>query len=203
MEFGEKLQSLRKSKGITQEEFARQIFVSRAAVSKWESGRGYPNIESLKEISEFFSVSIDALLSGDKLISIAQRENKENIRSICDTVFGIVDLFFLMLIVLPVYPDAVGGIVYSVSLIDYIQTSLLNRTVYWVMYCMLLLSGIMKLLIKHKAERIKKSVTFFSFALNTFAVVFLALTREAYAVVVTFLLLITKIMITFKAFKGK
>lgn len=204
MEFGEKLQSLRKSMGITQEELARQIFVSRAAVSKWESGRGYPNIESLKEISEFFSVSIDALLSGDKLISIAQRENKENIKSICDTVFGIADLFFLMLIVLPVYPDAVDGIVYSVSLIDYIQTSVLNRTVYWVIYCMLLLSGIMKLLlIKHKAERIKKSVTFFSFALNTFAVVFLALTREAYAVVVAFLLLITKVMITFKAFKGK
>ena len=46
MEFNEKLQQLRKSKGLTQEELAQAIYVSRTAVSKWESGRGYPNIES-------------------------------------------------------------------------------------------------------------------------------------------------------------
>ena len=49
MEFNEKLQELRKGKGLTQEELAQAIFVSRTAVSKWESGRGYPNIDSLKE----------------------------------------------------------------------------------------------------------------------------------------------------------
>lgn len=42
MEFHEKLQELRRQKGLTQEELASQLFVSRAAVSKWESGRGYP-----------------------------------------------------------------------------------------------------------------------------------------------------------------
>ena len=47
MEFNEKLQELRKGKGLTQEELAQAIFVSRTAVSKWESGRGYPNIDSL------------------------------------------------------------------------------------------------------------------------------------------------------------
>lgn len=54
MEFGEKLQELRKSKGLTQEELAEALYVSRTAISKWESSRGYPNIESLKEISSFF-----------------------------------------------------------------------------------------------------------------------------------------------------
>ena len=58
MEFNEKLQELRKQKGLTQEELAAQLFVSRAAVSKWESGRGHPGIDSLKAISRFFSVSI-------------------------------------------------------------------------------------------------------------------------------------------------
>ena len=82
MEFNEKLQELRKSKGMTQEELAKELYVSRTAVSKWESGRGYPNIESLKEISKYFSVSIDELLSGDKLISIAEKENKDNITSV-------------------------------------------------------------------------------------------------------------------------
>lgn len=59
MEFNEKLQELRKSRGLTQEELAEALFVSRTAVSKWESGRGYPSIDSLKEISKYFSVTID------------------------------------------------------------------------------------------------------------------------------------------------
>ena len=66
MEFHEKLQELRKSRGLTQEELAEALFVSRTAISKWESGRGYPSIDSLKEISSYFSVSIDDLLSGEQ-----------------------------------------------------------------------------------------------------------------------------------------
>lgn len=84
MEFGEKLQELRKSRGLTQQELAEALYVSRTAISKWESGRGYPSIDSLKEISGFFSVSIDDLLSGEKLVSLAKKENQSNIRHICD-----------------------------------------------------------------------------------------------------------------------
>lgn len=54
MEFNEKLQQLRKKNNLTQEQLAEQLFVSRTAVSKWESGKGYPNIESLKSISKLF-----------------------------------------------------------------------------------------------------------------------------------------------------
>lgn len=43
------------------------LYVSRAAVSKWESGRGYPNLESLKAIAKLFSVTVDELLSSDEL----------------------------------------------------------------------------------------------------------------------------------------
>lgn len=70
MELSEKLQELRKEKGLTQEELAEALFVSRTAISKWESGRGVPNIESLKAISKFFSVSIDELLSGEEILKI-------------------------------------------------------------------------------------------------------------------------------------
>ena len=59
MEFHEKLQSLRKQKGLTQEELAAFLFVSRAAVSKWESARGYPGIDSLKALAKFFGITID------------------------------------------------------------------------------------------------------------------------------------------------
>ena len=63
MEFHEKLQELRKNSGLTQEELAEVLFVSRTAISKWESGRGLPSIDSLKAISNYFSVTIDDLLS--------------------------------------------------------------------------------------------------------------------------------------------
>ena len=92
MEFSEKLQNLRKNKGLTQEELAEKLYVSRTAVSKWESGRGYPSIDSIKEIASLFSVTIDELLSSEKILSLAEKENKSNIQKICNLLFGIVDL---------------------------------------------------------------------------------------------------------------
>ena len=79
MEFSEKMQQLRKEKELTQEQLAEQLYVSRTAISKWESGKGYPNIESLKSISKLFSVSIDDLLSGEELISLAASEKRSKI----------------------------------------------------------------------------------------------------------------------------
>lgn len=55
MEFNERLQKLRTGKNLTQEELAQKLYVSRSAISKWESGRGYPSIDSLKAIARFFS----------------------------------------------------------------------------------------------------------------------------------------------------
>ena len=72
MEFNEKLQELRKQRKMTQEELAAELYVSRTAVSKWESGRGYPGIESLKAIARLFSVTVDELLSSDKLLMIVE-----------------------------------------------------------------------------------------------------------------------------------
>ena len=107
MEFHEKLQELRKDRGITQEELAQALYVSRTAISKWESGRGYPSIDSLKAIAVYFSITIDELLSGDKLLSIAEKENKANLRNVCDLLVGILDVCTFILIVLPLYPNMV------------------------------------------------------------------------------------------------
>ena len=105
MEFNEKLQELRKQKGITQEELAEALFVSRTAVSKWESGRGYPNIESLKALSKFFSVSLDELLSGDEILSIAERDGKQRERHSRDLVFGLLDCSVAMFLFLPFFGE--------------------------------------------------------------------------------------------------
>ncbi len=202
MEFSEKLQELRKNKGLTQEELAEILYVSRTAVSKWESGRGYPNIDSLKEISKFFEVTIDDLLSGEKLLSIAEKENKSTIRNMCDVLFGIVDLCSFILVVLPLYPNTIDGFIYSVSLLNYTETSSRNLIVYWVMFISLFAVGVIKIILtKTKAEKGNKILLTLSIALNIFVVIFLTLTREVYAVVVAFLFLITKSGILLKYFR--
>ena len=72
--FGENIKSLRKTKGLTQEEFANSIGVSFQTVSKWERGDSYPDITILPIISEYFETTVDALLGIDK----SKREQKVN-----------------------------------------------------------------------------------------------------------------------------
>ncbi len=62
MIFPEKLQVLRKSKGLTQEELAQKLNVSRQAVAKWESGQAYPDIANLIQLSNMMHVTVDYLV---------------------------------------------------------------------------------------------------------------------------------------------
>lgn len=193
MEFYEKLQELRKGRGLTQEELAEALYVSRTAISKWETGRGYPSIDSLKEISNYFSVTIDELLSSDKLLSIAEKENKENLQNMCDRLFGMIDVCYFMLISLPLYPNMVNGYIYSVNLWEYTQTTELNYLLYWIMYSSFVILGIIKLLLaKFRSEKYNQAMTGISMIQGIALVLFLAVTREVYAVVVAFLLLVMK-----------
>lgn len=199
MEFNEKLQELRKNRGLTQEELAEALYVSRAAISKWESGRGYPNIDSIKEISNFFSVTIDDLLSSEKLLSIAEKENQTNIKNICNLLFGLVDICTFILILLPLYPNKVNNFVYSVKLINYTQTTILNRLIYWIMFILLILIGITKLILtKLNKEQLNQITTCLSILISILLILFLALAKEAYAIMIVFMLLIMKGLILLK-----
>ncbi|MBO7136579.1 MAG: helix-turn-helix transcriptional regulator, partial [Spirochaetaceae bacterium] len=62
MNFADKLKELRKQKGISQEQLAEKIHVSRQAITKWETGIGIPDIENLLAISSLFNESLDSLL---------------------------------------------------------------------------------------------------------------------------------------------
>ena len=66
MNFGEKLQILRKERGLSQEQFAAQLMVSRQAISKWELGESKPDIDKIIQISNVFNVSIDYLLKDEE-----------------------------------------------------------------------------------------------------------------------------------------
>ena len=199
MEFHEKLQELRKSRGLTQEELAEALYVSRTAISKWESGRGYPSIDSLKEIASYFSVTIDELLSGEKLLSIAEKENKSNLLGMCDFLFGMMDVCSLLLIILPLYPNLVEGYIYSVNLFAYTQASTFHRTIYWIMLLLLIAVGMLKIMLTElKIKKVNRLVTVTSMFLSILTVLFLAMAREAYAIMVVFLLLVIKGMLLLK-----
>lgn len=200
MEFHEKLQELRKNKGLTQEELAQALYVSRTAISKWESGRGYPSIDSLKEISKYFSVTIDDLLSGEKLLLIAEKENKSNIRNMCNFLFGIVDICSLLLIVLPLYPKTIDGYIYSVNLFAYVETTFFNRFIYWILFLSLILTGMVMILLTKLKQKYYKIIKDISIGIHILTVLFLGLTREAYAIIVAFLLLVIKGIIFLKLF---
>ena len=130
MEFNEKLQHLRKQKHLTQEQLAEKLYVSRAAVSKWESGKGYPNIESLKAVSELFSVSIDDLLSGKELLTLAEKENRSNINTIYGLIFGILDMITAVFFILPLFGQEDKDYIRMVTLFSNTTISAPIKTIY-------------------------------------------------------------------------
>jgi len=77
MKFYEKLRKLRKEKGLSQEEFAEMLNVSRQSVSKWESGQSYPETDKLITISEIFGVTLDSLIKDAEL----ENDNNNSISS--------------------------------------------------------------------------------------------------------------------------
>lgn len=193
MELNEKLQELRKNKGLTQEELAAALYVSRTAVSKWESGRGLPSIDSLKQISAFFDVSIDDLLSADKALSLAEQENKASQRSFCDLLLGISDLCAILLILLPLYPHVDGKTVYAVDFFTYAKTAAFSGWIFAFLFAGLILTGAVKIgSVCGKTETAQPLLTGISLCISIAAVLLLAVTRNAYATSLTFLLLVIK-----------
>ena len=79
MNFSEKLQVLRRSKGFTQEKLANELYVSRQAVAKWESGIVYPDIANLIQISNLMHVTIDYLVRDQECSVTPVKSNAEDI----------------------------------------------------------------------------------------------------------------------------
>ena len=114
MEFHEKLQKLRADEGLTQEELAEKLYVSRTAISKWESGRGYPSIDSLKTIAKHFHVTLDELIGTEEIVTLAEQDKKDAVKKHTALLCGILDCFTVLMLFLPVYASHGTGAVSSV-----------------------------------------------------------------------------------------
>lgn len=199
MEFNEKLQELRRKKEITQEELAIALYVSRTAISKWESGRGYPNIDSLKAIAKFFGVTIDELLSGDELLTIAEEDNINKKNHFCDLILGLIDISTSMLFVLPFFAQKVNGKISEVSLLQLTENSPYLRVIYFILISTIIVFGILILSLQNFNQiiwmRIKVKI---SLILNIVATFVFIISLQPYAAIFLFVFLIIKILLVAK-----
>ena len=199
MTFGEKLRKLRTDRGLTQDDLAEKIYVTRTAISKWESDRGYSNIDSLKAISKFFSVSIDDLLSPDEVLTIAEQDNKQKETRFKDLVYALLDLCISMLLFLPFFAEDADGIIQSVSLIalDGVQTYL--KIAYLAVVIGMTVMGVLTLTLQNcQAAVWVKSKTTASLALGAILVLLLMISSQPYAAVFAFVLLTIKALMLIK-----
>ena len=196
MEFHEKLQQLRKKHNLTQEQLAEQLYVSRTAVSKWESGRGYPNLESLKTISKLFSVSIDELLSNNELLELAETENRTNLRRVSSVVFGMLDLTTAVFLFLPLLGQQEGDLIRSVSLFEHTGLSPFLRTLYFLTLIVTSSFGLVEMLLDlSNWEKDLGICKICSIVLYAAAILLFAISRQPYITALLFLLFMVKIIL--------
>ena len=191
MEFHEKLQELRRRKGLTQEDVAAELFVSRAAVSKWESGRGYPNIDSLKAIARFYGVSIDDLLSGDELLTIAEEDQKAQEDRFCHQVFGLLDLCTLLWCFLPLFAQRMEDAVLGVSLLVLTGVAGYMKAAYFAFVITEAILGAVTLTARKPGHGV-------SLAVNGAGVLLFSLSLQPYAAALSFVFLMIKVFLLIK-----
>ncbi len=199
MEFNEKLQELRKQKGFTQEELADKLFVSRTAVSKWEAGRGYPNIESLKAIAKFFDVTVDELLSGEELLTLSEADNRIKENHFCDIVYGLLDIGAAMLIFLPFFAQKSESIIQGVSLLLLTSIAWYLKWCYYAVVIGIIIIGVATLSLQNLEHSFwvhnKRKI---SLLLNTVGVFMFVIGQQPYAATFLFVFLIIKVLMIIK-----
>ena len=191
MEFHEKLQELRRRRGMTQEDVAEQIYVSRAAVSKWESGRGYPNIDSLKSIARFYGVTVDELLSGDELLTIAEEDGKDRENRFRELVFGLLDICTVLCLFLPLFAQRMEGAVLGVSLLALTGAAGYMKAAYIGFVAVQTILGVLTLTVRKPSDGI-------SLALNGLGVLLFSLSLQPYAAAFSFVFLMIKVFLLIK-----
>lgn len=199
MEFREKLQELRKQKHLTQEELAQSLYVSRTAISKWESGRGFPNIESVKAISKFFSISLDELLSGEEILTIAENDQKQKQRTAINLIFGLLDCGIALLLCLPFFGQKSDGVIREVPLINLSEIQPYLKTAYFAFVCIMIVLGIMTLALQNCRQRLwTQSKNILSLALSAIGVCLFIISQQPYPAIFVFTFLIIKVLMLIK-----
>ena len=192
MEFHEKLQKLRKSRSLTQEELAEALFVSRTAVSKWESGKGYPNIDSLKELARFFSVTIDELIGSDEIMLAAEHEKSAYVSKTTTLICCTLDLLTALLFVIPVFGNGAASPA-PVSLFGMTAVRAWIRAVFAVILGVTVLNGVCGVILTSFEKPVwNRHRLITGVALSILGVCVFLMARQPYAGIVCFAFLVIK-----------
>ena len=175
MDFSEKLKQLRQNKKWTQDELAEKLFISRTAISKWESGRGFPSIESLKALSKVFDVSIDELLSNSELISIAENDKKKQTQKFHHLLLGSLDCLVGLLILLPIFGQAQEKHIVFVSLWQLNPETIWLKLILSIVVILTMLLGIFEILYANREQSFLVKI---SLILTVICTSFFILTRH-------------------------
>lgn len=197
MELSEKIQKLRKENNLTQEQFAEKIFVSRTAVSKWETGRGTPSIDSLQMIANKFNIKLDDLLSGEEIVEIVKTETNERITRIVSFADAIVNMCAILAIILPLYKIEADGFYYStyVGNVDGWQ-----GIAFGIISVAIVICGILEaVLLSLKMYKPQSMLKICASVINTLAIILCILSLHPYPAIFFFVFLIIKGIITIKA----
>ena len=200
MELHQKLQELRKQKGLTQEQVATTLYVSRTAVSKWESGRGYPNVDSLRAIAKFYEITLDELLSSDELLTLAEADSARRGARFCDLVFGMLDVCMLLFLCLPLFAARGEGTVRAVSLLALDGVRLYLKVLYLTATVATSITGVLTLALQNTPAPLwVKHKRMLSLASGAAATLLFILGGQPYAATFAFALLAIKALTLFKS----
>lgn len=184
---------------MTQEQFAEKLYVSKTAVSKWESGKGYPSIDSLKYISKLFNISIDELLSSEEILDIAENENVYNINKFNNLVYSLLDMMSVLYIFFPLYGQKIGEVFYSVSLLSCNNMENNIKIIYILALSVLTLFGLFELILNFiDNKRLRNIINIISIIVQSISVLFFILSRQPYLTSIIFMVLLIKISIIIK-----
>lgn len=204
MNFSEKIQKLRNNNGLTQEQLAEKLYISRTAISKWESGKGYPNIDTLKDIAKLFNITIDELLSSDEIINIAEEEKQLNIKKTNNLIFGLLDVISILFIFLPFYAQKKDNFIYSVALINTNDLNQNIKVLYIIILSILTFIGLLEILLNFiDNKKIQKIINILSLLIQTIAILIFIISRQTYLTVVVFIILIIKLILLFREISNK
>ena len=199
MEFNKKLQELRKQKGLTQEELAKALFVSRTAVSKWESGKGYPSIDSLKAISALFSVSVDQLLSNEELLTAAEEDSIQKRKQLKTLVFALMDISCLLLFFMPFFAQRTAQTINEVSLLSLTEIAPYTKVTYIAVVTAVVILGIITLALQNSSKSLwNKICCMLSLILNTAGILLFITGLHPYAAVFLLVIAVIKVTIVIK-----
>lgn len=205
MDFGEKLKALRTERGLTQEQLAAKLYVSRTAVSKWETGGGSPNLDSLQAVARLFDVSVDDLLSADDLIVLARDERRSTARSSGMLSFGLLDVLAVVFAFIPLYGVDDGSLVRMANLADYgasVDFGASFAAMAAAVVSLMFMGAVEIVLAAVGSRRAARIVALVGFAVQALAVVLFASTMQPYATTLMFALLLAKVVVGYRILRS-